>query len=200
VGDGDPNPATQQCFTNDGTNQTKFIPLFPASCGFVTAVGGTRFVPEHAVSFSGGGFSNFFSRPRFQDEAVKGFLKKLPAGTYAGLFNPNGRGIPDVALQGVNFRIFFKGKQAGISGTSASAPGFAGLVSLINDARLTRGLPSLGWMNPLIYKSASAFNDITIGNNPGCGTPGFNATEGWDPVTGFGTPDVRKLLAKLGCL
>jgi tripeptidyl-peptidase-1 len=61
VGDGDPNPATQQCFTNDGTNQTKFIPLFPASCGFVTAVGGTRFVPEHAVSFSGGGFSNFVS-------------------------------------------------------------------------------------------------------------------------------------------
>ena len=32
VGDGDPNPATQQCFTNDGRNVTKFIPGFPASC------------------------------------------------------------------------------------------------------------------------------------------------------------------------
>lgn len=32
VGDGDPNPATQICQTNDGRNETKFIPLFPASC------------------------------------------------------------------------------------------------------------------------------------------------------------------------
>ena len=31
VGDGDPNPATQKCFSNDGRNVTKFIPLFPAS-------------------------------------------------------------------------------------------------------------------------------------------------------------------------
>lgn len=32
VGDGDPDPATQQCITNDGRNATKFIPGFPASC------------------------------------------------------------------------------------------------------------------------------------------------------------------------
>lgn len=32
VGDGDPDPATQTCITNDGTNRTAFIPLFPASC------------------------------------------------------------------------------------------------------------------------------------------------------------------------
>ena len=31
VGDGDPNPATQKCFTNVGRNVTKFIPDFPAS-------------------------------------------------------------------------------------------------------------------------------------------------------------------------
>ena len=31
VGDGDPNPATQQCFSNDGSNVTRFIPFFPAS-------------------------------------------------------------------------------------------------------------------------------------------------------------------------
>ena len=40
-----------------------------------------------------------------------------------------------------------------------------------------------------------AFNDITTGNNPGCGTPGFNATQGWDPVTGLGTPNFEKLRA-----
>lgn len=26
--------------------------------------------------------------------------------------------------------------------------------------------------------------DITNGTNPGCGTKGFSAVEGWDPVTG----------------
>lgn len=30
VGDGNPNPATQKCFTNDGRNVTRFIPTFPA--------------------------------------------------------------------------------------------------------------------------------------------------------------------------
>jgi tripeptidyl-peptidase-1 len=32
VGDGDPNPATQECYSNDGLNVTKFLPAFPASC------------------------------------------------------------------------------------------------------------------------------------------------------------------------
>ena len=31
VGDGDSDPATQECFTNDGRNITRFIPTFPAS-------------------------------------------------------------------------------------------------------------------------------------------------------------------------
>ncbi|KAG5721923.1 hypothetical protein E4T56_gene14935, partial [Termitomyces sp. T112] len=60
VGDNDPDPSTQQCFSNDGKNETKFIPSFPASCPYVTTVGGTTNIPEVAVSrfFSGGGFSN----------------------------------------------------------------------------------------------------------------------------------------------
>jgi hypothetical protein len=46
----------------------------------------------------------------------------------------------------------------------------------VNDARISRGLPPLGFLNPLLYSSkiSATFNDITIGNNPGCGTPGFN--------------------------
>ena len=32
VGDGDADPAPQQCFSNDGRNVTMFIPEFPASC------------------------------------------------------------------------------------------------------------------------------------------------------------------------
>ncbi|THH05863.1 hypothetical protein EW145_g4490 [Phellinidium pouzarii] len=194
VGDGDPDPATQECITNDGRNLTKFMPGFPASCPFVTAVGGTIFIPEVAVDFSGGGFSNFFARPAYQDTVVQAYLAAIPEGTFAGLFNPNGRAIPDVSALADNFRIFFRGQAALIGGTSASSPTFAGFVSLLNDARLSNGLPPLGFLNPFIYSQGQAgLTDITIGNNPGCGTQGFNATVGWDPVTGFGTPNFEKL-------
>ncbi|KAF8592739.1 tripeptidyl peptidase A [Ramaria rubella] len=191
VGDGDPNPATSDCLTNDGTNQTKFIPGFPASCPFVTAVGATVNVPEVAVkSFgSGGGFSNYFPRPSYQDDAVTPFLESL-GNTNKGLFNPAGRAIPDVAAQGDNFELIFQGEVGLVGGTSASSPTFAGIVSLLNDARIAAGKPSLGFLNPLIYsKATKAFNDITVGNNPGCGTEGFSCRVGWDAVTGFGTPN-----------
>ncbi|KAJ7437141.1 tripeptidyl peptidase A [Mycena galericulata] len=195
VGDGNPDPATQTCFTNDNTNKTRFIAGFPASCPYVTAVGGTIFVPETAVPFSGGGFSNYFSRPSYQQAAVEGFLNNLPKGTYSGLFNPNGRAYPDVATQSDNFRVFIGGRPFPIGGTSASSPTFAGFVALLNDGRLKKGLPPLGFLNPLLYsKAASGFNDITTGNNPGCGTEGFNASKGWDAVTGLGTPNFGKLL------
>jgi tripeptidyl-peptidase-1 len=32
------------------------------------------------------------------------------------------------------------------------------------------------------------------GSNPGCGTDGFYAVKGWDPVTGLGTPNYPKML------
>jgi len=69
-----------------------------------------------------------------------------------------------------------------IGGTSASSPAFAGIISLLNDARIAAGKPPLGFLNPLIYSIGNrAFNDITVGNNPGCGTQGFFCVKGWDP-------------------
>ncbi|KAF8514827.1 peptidase S8/S53 domain-containing protein [Hysterangium stoloniferum] len=180
VGDGDPNPATSDCLTNDGKNETKFIPAFPASCPFVTSVGGTVNVPERAVDRfgSGGGFSNFFPRPAYQNAAVNGFLKA------------NGDTNKDVAAQGDNFVIFLRGRAVSIGGTSAASPTFAGIVALLNDARMAAGKPPLGFLNPLLYsKGMHAFNDITVGNNPGCGTEGFSCRVGWDAVTGLGTPN-----------
>lgn len=44
----------------------------------MTTVGGTTKVnPEVAVSFSGGGFSNYFARPSYQSSAVSTFLSAL---------------------------------------------------------------------------------------------------------------------------
>lgn len=195
VGDRNPDPATQICLTNDGRNITRFMPTFPATCPFVTSVGGTVNVPEIAVFFSGGGFSDRYDRPAWQENAVKKFLKTLPKDLYKGLYNPAGRAFPDVAAQGRRFRVWYQGGIISVGGTSASSPTFAGVVALLNDARFAKNLPPLGWLNPLLYspKIAAAFNDITEGSNPGCGTPGFNATTGWDPVTGLGTPNFLKL-------
>ncbi|KAF9807690.1 hypothetical protein IEO21_08104 [Rhodonia placenta] len=197
VGDGDSDPATQQCYTNNGLNETKFIPLFPASCPYVTSVGATWYIPEEVYYISGGGFSNYFSRPAYQELAVDTYLSKLVPGTYAGLYNPSGRAYPDVAAQGQFFNLFVGGVEGQIGGTSAASPTFAGLVSLLNDARLARGLAPLGFLNPLLYAIGAVFpdgfNDIVGGSNPGCGTEGFNATVGWDPVTGFGTPNFGNL-------
>jgi len=92
--------------------------------------------------------------------------------------------IPDVAAQGERFRVFVGGQAVSVAGTSASSPAFTGIVALLNDVRLKAGRPPLGFLNPLLYSIPEGFNDITIGNNPGCGTNGFNATIGWDAVTG----------------
>ena len=44
----------------------------------------------------------------------------------------------------------------------------------------------LGFLNPWLYseevRNVRGINDITEGSNPGCGTLGFSAQPGWDPV------------------
>ncbi|KAF7981545.1 hypothetical protein HWV62_33141 [Athelia sp. TMB] len=80
------------------------------------------------------------------------------------------------------------------SGTSASTPAAAAVISLLNDYLISKGKPPLGFLNPFLYsKGHSGFKDITSGGNEGCGTDGFKALEGWDPVTGFGTPNFVEL-------
>ncbi|KDQ50709.1 hypothetical protein JAAARDRAFT_185905 [Jaapia argillacea MUCL 33604] len=182
------------CKTNDGTNTVRFQPIFPATCPYVTAVGGTyKINPEVAVSFSGGGFSNYFARPSYQSTAVSTFLTAL--GTkYQGLYNSTGRGFPDVAAQGQAFQVVIGGTTEPVSGTSASSPTFASVVALLNDYRISLGKAPLGFLNPLLYSTGvSGLNDITSGSNPGCSYAGFTARAGWDPVTGLGTPNFGKL-------
>ncbi|KAI0284759.1 subtilisin-like protein [Russula brevipes] len=191
---GDFGVGNDSCLTNDGTSRVQFIPAFPASCPFVTTVGGTTGVnPEVAVDFSGGGFSNYFPRPPYQQTAVFEYLRRI-GNKYAGLFNRVGRAYPDISAQALNFPVVVNGTVEYIEGTSCSSPTAAGVVALLNDCPATPLRPPLGFLNPLIYSSASkGFNDITSGSNPGCGTQGFSAIDGWDPVTGLGTPDFLKL-------
>ena len=57
------------------------------------------------------------------------------------------------------------GHVSGVGGTSASAPAFAGMVSLLNEARLNKGGKPLGFLNPFLYQNAAAFTDVTEGTN-----------------------------------
>jgi tripeptidyl-peptidase-1 len=93
--------ANGTCFSNTD-NSSMFIPAFPASCPWVTTVGGTQgFEPEVAVQRfgSGAGFSNYFSVPAYQEDPVNAYIASLN-GLYDGLYNKSGRGYPDVAAQG----------------------------------------------------------------------------------------------------
>jgi tripeptidyl-peptidase-1 len=105
------------CLMNDGTNRTRFLPTYPSSCPFVTSVGGTHNTnPETAVYFSGGGFSEIFPRPSYQEQAVKNYLERLGS-QWTGLYNPNGRGSPDVSAQATNFIIRDHGMWISVAGT-----------------------------------------------------------------------------------
>lgn len=77
--------------------------------------------------------------------------------------------------------------------TTASAPVFASMINMINEERIQFGKSPVGFVNPVLYAYPQVMNDIKIGNNPGCGTDGFEAVDGWDPLTGLGTPNYQKM-------
>ncbi|RFU28816.1 hypothetical protein B7463_g7521, partial [Scytalidium lignicola] len=190
--------------------QGAFSPSFPAACPYLTSVGATMLnntaeLVETAVGvpseefWSGGGFSNYWPTPDYQASTISSYFKNSPppydkTGFGTPVYNSSGRGYPDVAALGLNVFLYTGGIPSFVAGTSASAPIFASIITLINEQRLAAGKSSVGFLNPTLYQNPDAFTDITTGNNPGCGTNGFDAVKGWDPVTGLGTPIFSKLL------
>lgn len=94
---------------------------------------------------SGSGFSNVFKRPTYQDDAVNGYFKisnnSLPyysttlaknIGANGGLFNRNGRAVPDVSANGAWWHDYTHGKLGRSGGTSMSTPLFASLINLVS--------------------------------------------------------------------
>lgn len=186
---------------DDGTGKQgflckKFDPTWPASSPYLTAVGATYLQSgtENGWSYSGGGFSQNFPLPKYQDVRVAAYLNSstLPP---AKLFNSSGRATPDVSALGTCYTVFSGGVAVGtLSGTSASTPTFAGLVSVIVDMRVSQKKSPLGFLNPTLYAATAIGFDPVTGNNKDGGCPaGFAAQSGWDPVTGLGTPDFQLL-------
>ena len=199
-----------ECVSNDGAERKSFIATFPSVCPYVTSVGATENVgpPVTGAQFSAGGFSSYFWRPEFQDTVVNAYVEKLARedDPKMGLFNAAGRAVPDISAVGGGFQIQFGGTVSEVLGTSASTPVVAGMVALVNDARLRAGKNSTGWLNPLLYspKVQSTLLDVVKGTSVGCsfadGTAigGWEAIAGYDCVTGLGTVnDFTKFLAAL---
>ena len=191
-------------------------PSWPASSPWVTAVGATRPYndklggEEAAVSAedhfgSGGGFSTMFDVGDWQKDAVEHYFATVDPTTLpdtsAATYPRGGRATPDVAALGTGYVLTVRGKEMdGIGGTSASAPVFAAMIALVNDARMAAGQKALGFLNPFLYQNADVFTDVTKGSDKvgrgGSPLPwGFNCSAGWDPVTGLGVPVFPKLMA-----
>jgi len=194
---------------------TMFTPLAEPICYLPAAQGGINCgnsplgeVPtsvELGTAWTtGGGFSNTSSQPAYQASFVKQYLailNKLGQAPPSGYFNPQGRAYPDVSMVGHNLMVAQSLAFMSVDGTSASAPVFAGFVSLLNSIRLDGRKSLLGFLNPLLYQIAldhpGAYNDIVVGNNrcgdvgftPTCCPYGFQATAGFDAVTGLGSPN-----------
>ncbi|KAH9070722.1 subtilisin-like protein [Lactarius deliciosus] len=175
---GDDGVGGGDCKKNDGSSVVQFQPIFPATCPWVTSVGGTTKRPEVAAPLSSGGFSNVFKRPDYQTDAVLGFFQQL-GNQYTGLYNASSRGFPDVAAQALDFVIILNDDLDLMDGTSCAAPCLA--------------FSTPGYTAPPARSSTT----FTSGSNPGCDTDGFSAVPGWDPVTGLGTPDFQRLLERL---
>lgn len=141
------------CSSNNATNAPTFLPEFPSSCPYVTAVGATMdFNPEvvayHDSGYAGGGgFSYYFDRPKYQDHVVPDYVKSLN-GSFAGLYNTEGRAYPDLSAQGSYFAFVWNGSDSRVSGTSAATPAAAAIFALVNDALIAAGKPTLGFLNP----------------------------------------------------
>lgn len=137
-----------------------------------------------------------FSVPSYQKSAIATYFAehKPPYGPDRYNTSEHSRGLPDVSANGVNYVIAIDGSFSYVYGTSASTPTFGSILTLVNAARLDIGKSSVGFINPTIYQYPGIFNDITEGGNQGCGTPGFEAVTGWDPVTGLGTPNFPRML------
>ena len=187
--------------------------IYPSTDPYVTAVGGTSlymnttsgyyqwpyanatgtYGNETAWSWNnyylwgtGGGWSTSFGQPSWQ--------------TGLGTVDNGERGVPDVAwdadpLTGVLVSVFDSATNSYeyevVGGTSVGAPCWAGAMALV-DQKAGR---SLGYINPAIYsiltnssEYSKAFYDIRVGNNDP-----DSAANGWDPLTGVGSPNMGEL-------
>lgn len=186
---------------------------FPSSSPWVTSVGGTNFelnaqnqIVSQTVwndgsmipgSAAGGGFSQLFSRPSWQDGVVSSPWRAQPDVAMLADVSP-GYDVYCTAVQDCHGRGWVT-----FGGTSAATPLVAGGFALIDEMLRRNDHASLGLANPLLYRlgrnpatAAQVFYDVTQGSNDvgpfirtsqqpiGCcsAQPGYDEASGWGGV------------------
>jgi subtilase family serine protease len=200
-----------------GTTVEGLIPILPGrntedpgTQPLVTSVGGTnlKLTPtEHWKSevtwneslklagATGGGVSTFWSLPDYQRSGGKSVAKRNGG-------SATSRNVPDIAADAdpyTGYSVYTQGKWQVYGGTSLSSPLWAGMASVVNADRVAAGLARLGFLNPTLYALGSphaGLHDVRAGNNTYTltGVIGFHAGQGYDDVTGLGSPDLAALL------
>lgn len=164
----------------------KYTPSWPTCSPYVTSVGGTETLSRVWVA-GGGGFSDVSPMPDYQKEAVEAYLSQVHD---TSKFNKAGRAYPDVSAIAVDYLIVVDGVSIMGDGTSCSTPTVAGIISLLNDIRLTAGKSTMGFLNPWLYQNkGKGFIDVTEGKNGGNLCAGFETATGWDAASGWGGPN-----------
>ena len=217
---GDVGAVGEPCHVVSGLTGGSFPPVkevnLPAADPLVLGVGGTTLTASHKSGTyvsesawdlpygdpgsqfqgSGGGFSRQLSRPAYQD-GVPGIGSHRAVPDVAADAAPH-TGMAVVTATATSSYII-----SGGGGTSASTPLWAGLIALADQYA---GRP-LGFVNAGINRVAesskyhAAFHDVTAGNNTVAFSPttikGYPASSGWDPVTGWGSPDASVVVPLL---
>ena len=214
-------------FNLTSSNQSTYLDSNDNALGYIPESGWneTTFIEDAGaggITAGGGGVSQVFAKPYWQ-------IPYTPHDSF--------RDLPDMALSAAVYTMPYSVAYSWTSsdvdggfvsmptpleiypvgGTSAATPSFAGVLSLVNQALLAAN-PStpvgLGNVNPLLYAlannaaTASAFNDITMGDNivpcqqgsPNCPTTppyqfGYSCGVGYNQVTGLGSVNAANLVA-----
>ena len=221
-GDAIDSPSNQPGFTSvGGTSFSIGDGSYFGSANGTTGGSAISYIPEKAwndttstnLLATGGGASIYYTKPGWQEGI--------------GVPDDGARDVPDVAMFSLNEQQ--DGTQfayltctdnmcaSGINpsdqwgGTSAAAPVFAGIITLLNEYLVSNNIiqrPGLGNVNPQLYLLArdatASFHDITLGSNDvpcklgslDCttGNLGFSAGPGYDQATGLGSPDATNLV------
>ncbi len=181
---------------DDYPNSSALVVDDPASQPYVVGVGGTKLTVNAASGAygsesvwndglgngaGGGGISSVWPIPSWQ--------KNVP-----NVFSKTNRNVPDVALnadQTTGYSIYYNGQWTIYGGTSCAAPLWAAFTACINQARLVKQMPVLGFANPSLYalgvgtSYTADFHDITVGNNLHYSAgPGYDNASGWGSFNG----------------
>jgi subtilase family serine protease len=174
-------------------------PQYPASSPNVVAVGGSSLYTLTLKGAYGSeigwtlGSDTSIGYPTAASSGGPSLYESTPAYQSSNGVNFGSRATPDVSMDadpntGVPILDTPLGGWFPAGGTSLSAPMWAGLIALGDQARGSAGaLSSTGVLNAVYgaYNSSAYttdFHDITVGYN------GYSAGPGYDLVTGIGTP------------